>query len=276
MLCLGPFEPSVGGAVELALDSVFGVGVHPAGADLVDADAVTHQRERKVAGHRLERTLRHAVAEDERLPTVAAGRADVDDRTGYSLAAHDLCCGLDHEQRGAGVDRHHLLEALGRRRPHVVTPRRGGDVDHAVDDAEPLIGCTDHGTRRAGITHVGLDEDGRRSEISELLGQRLALVGTASGDHHARRTIGDDLAGDGLAETLCATADDDDLAVEFSRHVPILCCCSPATIAAFAACTCGRSLISGTPTSQNAPPPVQVYASVCKAMTVVRSLCRAR
>jgi len=133
-----------------------------------------------------------------------------------------------------------------------------GHIHQSVHDTEPFVGNSDHRPRRSRISHVRLDEDGGRPEIGQLLGQRLALVGAASGDHEACGTIGDRLAGDGLAKPLCATADDDDLAVEFSRHVPILCCCSPATIAAFAACTCGRSLTSGTPTSQNAPPPVHV------------------
>ena len=48
------------------------------------------------------------------------------------------------------------------------------------------------------------------------------------------------------------------------------------TIAALAACTCGRSLTSGTPTSQKAPPPVHEYASVCSAITSCGRCGRAR
>ena len=130
-----------------------------------------------------------------------------------------------------------------------------------------------------GIGHVDLDEHRRRAEPGELGGERRTPVGAAPGEHEAGGTVGHDLSGDRLTETLRAAADDDDLARELARtvcHIPILCCCFPLTIAALAACTSGRSLTSGTPTSQNAPPPVHEYASVCRAMTVVRSLCRAR
>jgi hypothetical protein len=41
----------------------------------------------------------------------------------------------------------------------------------------------------------------------------------------------------------------------------------PASIAALAARISSRSLTSGTPTSQNEPPPVQSYADVFMAMT---------
>ncbi len=95
--------------------------------------------------------------------------------------------------------------------------------------------------------------------------------------HEAGSAIGDHLPGDSLAEPLRAAADDDDLARQLSRHVPILCCSSASDHRrAWPPCTWGRLLTSGTPTSQNAPPPVHEYASVCRAITVVRSLCRAR
>ena len=68
----------------------------------------------------------------------------------------------------------------------------------------------------AGSAMSASTNDRRRAEVGELLGQRLASVDAAPGDHQTRRAVGDDLPGDRLAETLRAAADDDDLAVELS------------------------------------------------------------
>ena len=113
----------------------------------------------------------------------------------------------------------HRIEALGLGRPHVVAPRRRGDVDHAVHDTELLICGSDHTARRVRICHVGLDEHRRRAEVGQLICQRLPSVDASSGDHQSCGAVGDHLTSDRLAETLCAAADDDHLAGQLSCAV---------------------------------------------------------
>src|SRR6185436_11327317 len=81
----------------------FHLGNHPAGADVVDADAVLRQGAGEVAGHGDHAALRAGVGEEVGAADVGVCRADVDDRAA-AHAAHGGRGVLAAEESALQVD----------------------------------------------------------------------------------------------------------------------------------------------------------------------------
>src|SRR5439155_174834 len=95
-------EPAVLGVVVSLHDPVLAGRIHPADAQTVDPDAVTHDAECDILAERDHRPLRGAIGGNEALAAMARHRDDVDDRPLGFLAQPLSATGDDRDSAGHG------------------------------------------------------------------------------------------------------------------------------------------------------------------------------
>ncbi len=201
------------------LDDILGGSVHPADVQDVAADAIPSGRVGNVLGQRGERSLRGSVRGEERLAAVGGHGADVDDRTGHAFPAHHGDGGLREQQRRPHVHRHQPVEQLRSGVLDGAAGGEGGRIDENVQRAEDAVGMADQHSRRSGVAQLGGDESHVRL-AGERARHRFAPLLIAAGHDQAPHTLGDEAAGDGLAEAEGAAGDQCHLAFEPPGHEP--------------------------------------------------------
>ena len=189
---------------------VLRLGVHPAGIDLIDPDAVLHQTEGEVPGHHRERSLRHRIGGQLRRPTVRRSRSDVDDRPRHPGTEHLPRCGLDEKIGRFHVHREVPIEVFGRVGEQIGSTGRRCHVDNAVWRSESLDARVDELLRGARVDHVRRHEDRGSTDLGELGCERLTSLDRSPGDDEPGGSLLREPAGNGLTEPLGSTIDDRD------------------------------------------------------------------
>ena len=130
---------------------------------------------------------------------------------------------LHEEEGGAHVDGEHLVEMLGTGIPNAAAISHPGGVHQGIDPAELLAAGGDDLAGVIDLRKIGFDEDRLHAFVFEVGFHTGTVFGVAAGDHHALHApVGEEL-GDGLAQSLCRTGDDGDLAVhrQFGKRLDI-------------------------------------------------------
>ncbi|MCY1369663.1 hypothetical protein D9M69_567150 [compost metagenome] len=90
--------------MELALDTIFAIRCHPADIEAVDADTVAQHRISDIAGQCIKRPFGSAVSRNEGLTSHGRHGGYIDNRAFYLVAAEELDCVLNEEERRTRVD----------------------------------------------------------------------------------------------------------------------------------------------------------------------------
>ena len=234
---------------------------HPAGRDRVDADAARGEVVRRALDEHQQRRLGHVVHDVGRLGDMSAHRGDVNDRAARGHRRGSL----RREHRGrpdVGVE--DAVPQLARAAEELVL-EVCGDPDHAIEPSVLVERGRDEPVQVGILGHIRRHETRR---VGQTPRRGRSVVRIAVTQDHAGAG-GHQVGGDRLAHEGCGARDHDHPVVEVAhrRQTPTRWRCFLAAQSSRAARTAARSLTSGTPTSHQAPPSVQVYSLTGMTMT---------
>src|SRR5882724_197849 len=192
------------------------LGLHRAGRDAVDTDALAPPRHPQLAREHDDAGLRGAVMRHHRGAVDAGDRRDVHDHAAGLLLHHLLAGPLAAEEHAVEVDADHGVPAVDRDVLGLGAERGAGVVDHDVEPAPLRDGALDGPLHLVLLPDVHRDRERAPAEVGDLLGDGLEVLELAA----AERDVGArarELDRDRLADARAAAGDDSGLAFERER-----------------------------------------------------------